>query len=104
MRGLAVAAAALAPVLGASLVAGAASAQQKSLKDQLVGTWTLTGNYAERADGSRMYAFGKDPKGIFMLDAGGRFSYLIAGGRWRQRQWSYRDACAAKLFCDFLLL
>ncbi len=64
-------------VLGPLVVAGAASAQQKTLKEQLIGTWTLTANYAERQDGSRLEAFGKDPKGIFMLDAGGRFSYLI---------------------------
>lgn len=51
--------------------------QAGPLREQLVGTWTLLSDYAVREDGSRMQPFGTDPKGIFMLDASGRFSYLI---------------------------
>ena len=54
-------------------------AHAQSLKDQVVGTWTLVSNYAERADGTRLQTFGKDPKGIAVYDGNGRFAYIIMG-------------------------
>src|SRR5690242_2582520 len=53
--------------------------QIKPLKEQLVGTWDLVSNYAVRQDGSRLDPFGPSPSGRYMLDAGGRFSYMIYG-------------------------
>jgi len=57
-------------------MADSALAQQKSTKDQLVGTWLLTGVTAERADGSKGEPFGADPKGIIIFTADGHFSLL----------------------------
>jgi len=58
-----------------------ATAQEPTmpLKEQIIGTWDLVANYAERQDGSRLDAFGPSPSGRYMLDAGGRFSYMIYG-------------------------
>jgi hypothetical protein len=53
--------------LSVSLMQVGAMAQTNSLKDQLVGTWTLA-----TAD-----AFGPSPKGIFILDANGHFSAAL---------------------------
>ena len=43
----------------------AVSASAQSAKD-LVGTWTLVSNLAERTDGSREYPFGTRPVGILI--------------------------------------
>ena len=46
-----------------------AFAQGKSLKEQLVGTWTMVSNVNMRPDGSKYEALGPNPRGVFMLDA-----------------------------------
>jgi hypothetical protein len=53
-------------------------AQQKSLKEQLVGTWTLVSSDQVRPDGSKLKQFGANPKGIDVFDANGRFFLMIA--------------------------
>ena len=50
-----------------------------SLREQLIGTWGLVSSYAVRQDGSRLDPFGPNPTGRYMLDAAGRFSYMIYG-------------------------
>jgi hypothetical protein len=55
-----------------------ALAQQKSLKEQLVGTWTLVSSDQVRPDGAKLRQFGSDPKGINVFDANGRFFVMIA--------------------------
>jgi hypothetical protein len=57
--------------LGLALLPGSGVAQQKSLKDQLVGTWTLVS-----CDIKQPYCV--NPTGTLMLDAGGRYAQLIA--------------------------
>ena len=64
--------------LAVGLSAGDALAQQKSLKEQLVGTWTLVSSDQVRPDGSKLRQFGSDPKGINVFDANGRFFVMIA--------------------------
>jgi hypothetical protein len=59
--------------LAVGLSAGDSLAQQKSLKEQLVGTWTLVSSDQVRQDGSRLSQFGANPKGINVFDANGRF-------------------------------
>ena len=59
-----------------AMLCGSAVAQQKTIKDQLVGTWLLTGVTAERADGSKGEPFGPNPKGIIIFTADGHFSLL----------------------------
>src|ERR1700674_2674145 len=53
-------------------------AQQKSLKEQLVGTWTLVSSDQVRPDGSKLKQFGANPKGINVFDANGRFFVMVA--------------------------
>jgi hypothetical protein len=63
--------------LGLGLLPGSAIAQQKSLKDQIVGTWTLVSWEQTRADGSKNHRFGDSPKGVNTFDATGHFTLLI---------------------------
>src|ERR1700732_1179437 len=51
---------------------------QKSLKEQLVGTWTLASSDQVLPDGSKLKQFGANPKGINVFDANGRFFVLVA--------------------------
>jgi Lipocalin-like domain len=64
--------------LAVGLSAGDSLAQQKSLKEQLVGTWTLVSSDQVRPDGTNLQQFGSDPKGINVFDANGRFFVMIA--------------------------
>jgi hypothetical protein len=64
-------------VLGLALVPSSAGAQQKSLKDQLVGIWTLASIYDSAPDGTKKQLYA-NPKGILILDAGGRYA-LVQG-------------------------
>jgi len=64
--------------LAVSLSAGDSLAQQKSLKEQLLGTWTLVSSEQVRRDGSRVTQFGANPKGINVFDANSRFFLMIA--------------------------
>jgi hypothetical protein len=63
---------------GLILPLGAALAQQKTLKEQLVGAWTLVSNDAIAPDGTKQQLFGADPKGILILDASGQYA-LVTG-------------------------
>jgi hypothetical protein len=58
------------------VLVGDALAQQKTLKEQLVGTWTLVSNYNVAPDGTRRQPFGPNPKGILILDANGRYAQI----------------------------
>jgi hypothetical protein len=53
-------------------------AQQRSLKEQLVGTWTLISSHQVRLDGSGSKEFGANPKGINVFDPNGRFFLMVA--------------------------
>ena len=53
--------------LGLVFSLSSALAQTKSLKDQLVGSWTLVSTDA----------YGPNPKGSYMFDANGRFSVIL---------------------------
>jgi hypothetical protein len=59
---------------GLGLVPGAVVAQQKSIKEHIVGTWLLGSWVQTRADGSKNYRFGDNPKGINTFSADGHFS------------------------------
>ena len=56
---------------------GHAQAQQKALKDQLVGTWSLVSNENVAADGTKRQPFGPSPKGILILDANGQYAQVF---------------------------
>src|SRR5260370_8693532 len=62
--------------LGLGLLPGSGFSQQKTLKEQLVGTWMIF-SYERMASGTKQTI--ANPKGILMFDAGGR--YVMAGDR-----------------------
>ena len=64
--------------LAVGLSATDSLAQQKSLKEQLVGTWTLVSSDQVRPDGSKLKQFGANPNGINVFDAKGRFFLMMA--------------------------
>jgi hypothetical protein len=65
-------------VLGLALLPSSAISQQKSLKDQLVGTWTLVSWDQTNKDGTKFQRFGANPKGVNVFDANGRFFSMFA--------------------------
>ena len=62
--------------LGIALLPSNAVAQQKSLKDQLAGIWTLVSNDNVAPDGTKRQLFGANPKGILILEASGRYAQV----------------------------
>jgi Lipocalin-like domain len=64
--------------LGLALLPGHAIAQQKSLKDQLVGTWTLVSFDSFDASGTKVPSMeGNDIKGLLIFTDNGRVSFQI---------------------------
>jgi hypothetical protein len=53
-------------------------AQQRSLKEQLLGTWTLVSSNQVLPDGRKEKQFGGSPRGINIFDPNGRFFLMIA--------------------------
>ena len=66
---------AAAAVLALMLCAGSAAAQ-KSLKEQIVGTWDFTIAEVTAADGKKSFPFGETPKGILIFTPDGRFAQI----------------------------
>jgi|HubBroStandDraft_4_1064222.scaffolds.fasta_scaffold65118_2 hypothetical protein len=64
--------------LGLALLPSSIVAQQGTLKQQLVGTWTLVGFEFIAANGTKEQL--ANPKGILMFDAGGRYAFVAARG------------------------
>ena len=62
--------------LGVVLPSGDAVAQQKSLKEQLVGTWKLVTSHNIRSDGSKIDRSGPNPKGIVIYTSDGHFVFV----------------------------
>jgi hypothetical protein len=54
-----------------------AVAQQKSVKEQLVGTWILVEAVDVAAEGSKTNPWGANPKGTYMFDASGHFTQML---------------------------
>ena len=63
-------------ILGVALPAGDAVAQQKSLKEQLVGTWKLVSAHNVRNDGSKVDVSGPNPKGVVIYTSNGHFAFV----------------------------
>jgi hypothetical protein len=55
-----------------------AAAQQKPLKDQIVGGWYLVSNVQTMPDGTTRDNYGANPKGINIFSPDGRFVVLFA--------------------------
>jgi hypothetical protein len=56
---------------------GIAIAQQKSIKEQLVGAWTLVDAIDVSPDGRKNSSWGPNPKGTYMFDADGHFAQML---------------------------
>ncbi|WP_158231362.1 lipocalin-like domain-containing protein [Bradyrhizobium sp. C9] len=54
-----------------------APGQKQSLKDQLVGTWTLLSWEQKKGDGTKIERYGAAPKGTAFFDAGGRYIITV---------------------------
>jgi hypothetical protein len=65
-------------MITALLAKPASAAAQESLRDQILGTWTLVSWQQTRPDGSKFQRFGPDPKGMQVFDAIGRYIVMIA--------------------------
>jgi Lipocalin-like domain len=63
--------------LGLGLPPGSAFSQQKSLKDQLVGTWIFVSSTNTRPDGTKFDPWGVNPKGTTIYEANGRYAFMI---------------------------
>ena len=63
-------------LLGLALWPSLAECQQKSLKDQLLGTWLLISVDTVRDDGSKVQLFGANPRGILIYTAEGHFAFV----------------------------
>ena len=62
--------------LGLALLPTGAVAQQKTLKEQLVGVWGLVTSDTIPPNGAKRQDVGANPKGIMILDAGGRYAVV----------------------------
>jgi hypothetical protein len=64
-------------VVGLAMLPGGASAQQKSMKDLLVGSWTLLLADDIKEDGTHVPGFGPNPDGSLIFTADGHYSLQI---------------------------
>ena len=63
-------------VLAAALATGQAGAQQKSLREQIVGTWNFVVAEVVAPDGKKSFPFGETPKGVLIFTADGHFAQI----------------------------
>jgi hypothetical protein len=63
-------------VLAVALAGGQAAAQQKSLRDQIVGTWNFGVAEVIAPDGKKSFPFGETPKGVLIFTADGHFAQI----------------------------
>jgi len=63
-------------VLGLALLPASALSQQKSLKEQIVGTWTHVSTKYKFPDGKTTDTFGANAKGMLMFDAAGHVVFV----------------------------
>lgn len=66
----------IAALLALALAGSQASAQQKSLREQIVGTWNFVVAEVVAPDGKKSFPFGETPKGILIFTAGGQFAQI----------------------------
>jgi Lipocalin-like domain len=64
----------LALLFGALLLPSPSRAQ--SVKEQIVGVWTMVSADSAGADGSRVQIFGPNPRGVIVFTGGGQFSLI----------------------------
>ena len=62
---------------GLAILSGPVLAQQKSLKEQLTGTWTIVSNDNTASNGTKRQPFGAHPKGYMVLSPEGRYVQIL---------------------------
>jgi Lipocalin-like domain len=62
---------------GLALLPGSALAQQKPLKEQMIGTWSILSNDSVATDGTKHQLFGANPKGILVIAPNGQYAQII---------------------------
>jgi hypothetical protein len=62
---------------GSSTMTIDALGQKQSLKEQLVGTWTLLSWEQKKGDGTKLERYGVAPKGIAFFDGSGRYIITV---------------------------
>jgi hypothetical protein len=65
-------------LLSFALLPSGALSQQRSLKDQLVGTWTMVSQELTLPNGSKLQPLGANPKGMLVFVANGRLLAMWA--------------------------
>ena len=60
--------------VGLAVLPSSAVSQQKTIKEQIVGTWTFVSALDVHPDGKKTDRWGSNPKGIFMFDGHGHFA------------------------------
>ena len=63
--------------LGLAFLSGSAIAEQKSLTQQIIGTWTLSAFYRECPDGNKSDVLGPNPQGLRIFQSDGRMSNFV---------------------------
>src|SRR5437016_4891184 len=63
--------------VGLPMLLSSAVAQQKTIKEQIVGTWTFVSALDVHQDGKKTDRWGSNAKGVFMFDAHGHFAQFI---------------------------
>jgi hypothetical protein len=63
--------------LGLALLPASAVCQQKSLKDQVVGSWTLVSATQTTKDGVKSDRWGPNPRGRAIFEPDGRYLFMI---------------------------
>ena len=67
--------------LGLGILCGPTLAQEKTLRQQLIGTWTFVVTEATQPDGKKLLPFGPNPKGVNIFTEDGHFVQIqIADG------------------------
>jgi hypothetical protein len=66
-----------ATALGLAVLAAVSVAQQQSLKERLVGTWTFVSSVDVQKDGTKVDRWGSNPKGVFVFDTNGHYVLVI---------------------------
>ena len=61
-----------------AILSGSAISQQKSLKDQLLGSWTLVSWERVLPNGTKVQSYGANPKGMVTFEANGRMFLMFA--------------------------
>jgi len=64
--------------LGVAFSSSNAVGQEKTLKEQLVGTWTYVSVDTVNPDGSRVPMYGPNPQGLASFNSNGRYILLIS--------------------------